>query len=95
MSKETRIQEYRERIQKAENEIKFCNNEIDELSGLTKICPNCEGEGKIMTVHRTFSPHGYMSCYLCRGKGKITKEVLQIYKDERIEGMSSKEYYNE
>lgn len=72
MSKETRIQ-------KAENEIEFCNNEINELNGFTEICPHCNGEGRFMTVHRTFSHHSYTSCYICGGKGKVTKETLEIY----------------
>ncbi len=83
MNKEDMILKLRTRIEIANAEIEFCNNEINELNGLIEICPNCEGEGKIMTVHRTFSPHGYMSCYLCRGKGKITKETLQIYNENQ------------
>ncbi len=36
-------------------------------------CPRCDGEGKIMTVHRMFGPHKYGTCGMCRGTGEIKK----------------------
>lgn len=84
MSKETRIKEYQERIYKLKSEIDFCNEQIDELNGLTETCPHCKGEGRFMTIHRMFGQHSYTNCYVCRGKGKITiEEVIEYNKEHK------------
>jgi len=36
-------------------------------------CPTCDGSGRVVTSHRTFSPHGYGKCYMCDGTGEIIK----------------------
>jgi DnaJ-class molecular chaperone len=36
-------------------------------------CPNCQGSGQSMSVHRTFGPHGYSKCGICAGTGEIIK----------------------
>ena len=41
-------------------------------------CPQCDGTGKVISIHRTFPPHGYIKCGMCRGTGEIIK---CIYKD--------------
>jgi DnaJ-class molecular chaperone len=79
MSKETRIQEYQERITKDRADILFCQGEIDELNGLTETCPHCNGKARFMTVHRMIGDNSYRNCEICRGKGKITKEDLFKY----------------
>jgi len=38
-------------------------------------CPTCDGSGRVVTSHRTFSPHGYGKCYMCDGTGEIIKCV--------------------
>ncbi len=37
------------------------------------VCPQCYGEGKVITVHRMFPPHKYGTCGMCRGTGEIRK----------------------
>lgn len=37
------------------------------------ICQRCEGEGRVVTAHRTFPPHLHGICGMCGGKGVIKK----------------------
>jgi len=36
-------------------------------------CPQCDGEEKVMTVHRMFGSHKYGTCGMCRRTGEIRK----------------------
>ncbi len=36
-------------------------------------CPQCDGEGNVMTVHRFSPPHKYGTCGMCKGTGEIRK----------------------
>lgn len=36
-------------------------------------CPQCEGSGRVMTVHSMFGPHQYGKCGMCNGTGEIIK----------------------
>ncbi len=50
--------------------------QVPQVKKLAKgifVCPECDGEGHIVTVHRTFSPHKYGKCHICEGTGEIQK----------------------
>ena len=49
--------------------------EEKQLADGVFVCPRCDGEGRVMTVHRFNPPHGYGRCGMCKGQGEIMKCV--------------------
>ena len=47
--------------------------EEKQLADGVFVCPLCDGEGRVMTVHRFLPPHGYGRCGMCKGQGEIMK----------------------
>jgi len=47
--------------------------QVKKLSEGIFVCPECNGEGHIVTVHHTFPQHKYGKCYMCDGTGEIIK----------------------
>jgi len=74
------IEIHKQRIIQHEKAIKYHTEAILRLQGKTEICPHCNGEGKVMTVHRFMGPHVYTKCLICKGTGKLTKEELETLK---------------
>ncbi len=37
------------------------------------VCPRCDGEGRVITVHRMFGSHKYGICGMCKGTCEIRK----------------------
>ena len=49
----------------------------------TQSCPHCDG-----TCEEPGAPvdeNGYWLCYLCHGKGWVTKDRARIYEKERVD----------
>lgn len=80
MEKESLIKQYGQRILVAKEDIKYCQDRINTLEGFTETCPLCNELGKLEIGHSFRDGTKYMTCYLCNGKGKITKIRLNNYK---------------
>lgn len=79
---EVEIQLHKSKIERAKAEIKYHEDAILILEGKTEVCPYCDGEGKIMIVHRFMGPHKYISCRVCLGSGKVSKVAVHENRNE-------------